>query len=1768
MIVQKSERTRADNLIVKGYVGGMDCHILLDTGAEANLLGDRLIRALGITKEQCRFDRTVITGAQSDVELKTLGVLEQVVEFQGRGSRFSRPVEFIATSEYRGDVILGKPILASWGVVLALDPVESVVTMRSWPDEHLMEAVIKPSLATQIADSTGFYNLRVERKRLWGMEIVDVVPQAVKDKVCKFYTKVSGRTFSKVISLAKDIVPTLNRLVHIEPTIVYMRFRKCSQLYHLLDLSVAIPLLFQVNEKVVGIASLVAPPARTQKWRTLMREGKKLDDHKHFLSKQVFPFNDDMMKELMFIVEHLKSLELSDNVEEQWKGDGKGDEGEPDDDDRLFPPVGSADVKAKSPLTRDEISQMVKCDNPRLKPQIVKLLLARVSLLGDPKTAKVVGYEHQIRLEPGTKGISAGREVPAAHRDVVRDEVKRLLEAKTIVVAPHGMSPFVSPVVIVPKKDEFGLPTKKRMCVDYRQLNKRTIRDRYALPNLEACLHLRSGKIFSKIDLASAFHQIPIATKDQVKTGFQAERQIYLWRYMPFGLSNAPATMQRLTDMVLGTAKDNYAQGYLDDIIIYSRNEEEHIEHLADILQRLHRHGLRIGLPKCEFGKDKIVFLGHLISHGVVGIDPSKVEGVTKLARPVNVKELQHVLGVTGWCRKFIYNYARITAPLTGLFKKDAPWIWGEEQDTAFVTLVKAISQAPILIQPDFSKPFILETDASDEGVGAVLLQRVGSDVKSEMKPISYISRKLTSAERQYSTREKEMLAIVWATERLQSFLWGRPFVVFTDHRSLIWVRQAAYDNSRIGRWARKLSSYWFDIKFRPGASNQPADGLSRHPVVTDAVRIYMNLRSHTKRASQQAKSKTPVAEPRPTSKRRRDQESNIDSKGSSNRSSEISHPAPDEKAQEAAPSAPKIPLKSIPARSGPEESKVSATFPSIPGPTRTPKEGAGERLGPTSGVVAGPSVPIAESKVASPEVVATPTPLSSSGRPRDVVEGQQGIVQPGVLLSTSSTLIPSSIPVVGSSAPVGDDRKGLIGGSPPTPSSGAHGGPAGSGPEVSSRAIRRRTMEPTGDSATESLSIVAHDESPSEEPVVRPGDPAPNQVLSDEVHEDLKGLDKKWGSSRDSDKKVEVFDDSGLGEYDLSQLLATQSKTVTEGSEKKIEKIYEIPDQETWRRLLLQDSTYGKVIQFLLGKVAPTSRLERDRLNTLKMKYTYEGGLLYFHRTMEDGSERRLVEVPEVCRRNLVRLYHDGPMAGHRKEEAMIKLIRQHYNWPSLRKDIKEYVQGCLRCFLAKTPNPAKQGLLVQWGTRVEKFTVIHIDFVGPIPYLGKKDERYVFTIKDRGTGMLEAVPLHHKSAEEAATALWKFWFCRFGIPKLIISDQDASFRGTLFTGLSKCLGYDSHMTTAYHPQANGLLERDHRTLKAYLNTCCLGTPSSWSEKLSTFCFVVNSTPRDHFTYSPFFLAFGVDPRVPAMAMDKTLDVHDVDEYIAGLQLQLSDAREVAIRERLASEARQKKQYDRFHYETKFAVGDIVFKRVEQGRGTASKFWIPWRGPYKVVKRHENGVDWTVLGPNQEEECVHVSKLACFRPKTDAPLVLSEDLTLEEEKIVQVLEDWRREQYADDYGHVFALDELPETKSGDVKERVDVEPLKPKAGLELELKKDTYLLISTTGFEELVQVLQPETLQCRLFKPVSKKDSGMSRMFAKLHLDNRDKKYWVANKLSPKIAPHCVEVVTEVDRARILYAFPDLERRRIPENVYHEFEKVYGRMPTFRQQA
>ena len=337
---------------------------------------------------------------------------------------------------------------------------------------------------------------------------------------------------------------------------------------------------------------------------------------------------------------------------------------------------------------------------------------------------------------------------------------------------------------------------------------------------------LGQARFISTIDLTRGYWQIPIATKDREKTAFTTPYGLFHFMVLPFGLNGAPACFQRLMDRILKGCED-FAAAYLDDVVIYSISWQEHLRQLEEVLSRIRRAGLTIKASKCQMGMEECLYLGHTVGSGVVRPEVDKLEAVRLFPVPKTKRQVRTFLGLTGYYRKFIPDYASISAALSDLTKKSAPNTlhWTEPCQKAFDTLRERLCSSPVLRCPDLAAQFVLQTDASERGVGAVLSQQ-GPD--GQEHPVGYFSRKYSAREQNYSTVEKECLAIKLATQAFQVYLLGREFVVETDHRALEWLHRFKDTNPRLCRWSLMLQPFKFTVRHKAGVTHGNADALSR----------------------------------------------------------------------------------------------------------------------------------------------------------------------------------------------------------------------------------------------------------------------------------------------------------------------------------------------------------------------------------------------------------------------------------------------------------------------------------------------------------------------------------------------------------------------------------------------------------------------------------------------------------------------------------------------------------------------------------------------------------------------------------------------------------------------------------------------------------------------------------------------------------------------------------------------------------------------------
>lgn len=428
--------------------------------------------------------------------------------------------------------------------------------------------------------------------------------------------------------------------------------------------------------------------------------------------------------------------------------------------------------------------------------------------------------QHKIHVRTNVVVAQKPYRLPVHKKQIVKEQIDDML-ARDIVQPSH--SPWASPIVLVPKK-EGG----QRFCVDYRRVNAVSESDAFPLPTVSEILESLAGaSVFSTLDLNSGYWQVAMDPESMAKTAFVSPFGLYEFRVLPFGLKNAPATFQRLMNRVLADWLGKCCLVYLDDIVIYSTSFSQHIQDLRKVLLCLRNAGLTLKLQKCHFCLTEVKFLGHVVTPEGVKADTAKTEAIQNFPIPKNLKELQRFLGMSGWYHRYVPNFSDIAEPLNALKRKGVRFQWTADCQASFESLKRHLTTSPILGHPNHACTFIVYTDASATGLGAVLAQRSSIFGIAE-EVLAYASRTLTSAERNYSTTERECLAVVWAIGRWSHYLEGKPFIVVTDHASLLWVFNTTRVNSRLIRWALRLQEFEFTLEYRKGKLNSAPDALSR----------------------------------------------------------------------------------------------------------------------------------------------------------------------------------------------------------------------------------------------------------------------------------------------------------------------------------------------------------------------------------------------------------------------------------------------------------------------------------------------------------------------------------------------------------------------------------------------------------------------------------------------------------------------------------------------------------------------------------------------------------------------------------------------------------------------------------------------------------------------------------------------------------------------------------------------------------------------------
>ena len=1246
--------------------------------------------------------------------------------------------------------------------------------------------------------------------------------------------------------------------------------------------------------------------------------------------------------------------------------------------------------------------------------------------------------QHTIPTTDDVPLVTKQYRYPPIHKEEIRKQIGKLLE---LGVIKESNSPYNSPLWIVPKKADAHGNRKWRMVIDFRALNAKTVGDAYPLPNITEILdNLGKAKYFSVFDLASGFHQIPMDPADSPKTAFSTDRGHYEYLRMPFGLKGAPATFQRLMDRVLTGLQGTELFVYLDDIVIFAASIEEHAGRAKRLFARLSAAGLRLQPEKCAFLSTKIKYLGHIITESGVSPDPDKVKAVQNFPIPKNPRNIREFLGLVGYYRKFIADFAARTKPLSDLLKKRREFVWTEQQQHSFQDMKDSLTRAPILQFPDFGQPFVLTTDASDFAIGAVLSQgKLGHDL-----PVAYASRLLSKAERNYSASERECLAVVEYVRHFRHYLYGQNFLVVTDHQALRWLHSVKDPSSRLMRWRLKLRDYQYEIVYKSGKTNKNADALSRNPSenydegVVQEIRVLPMTYEQVRRRPGRPRKEPGKAASNVSACDESDAEFNEGGIAGRVKSRNQSKPKPDYK---------ETPLKTYhrlaSSSSDSESSRPAASS------ARRARRGRMRRYEDDDEYVP-PS--FSEKNPISIENLFREEPCPSSSSTEMIIE-----VDPGQLLDLSSY----SETALGDQS---DDAEVTLQAPSSIPS------------ESSIRIL------PPEDNPSDSESVYSEIESEEDETLTSPIAANETVINSNDkiaVRPQTPNLSNFLPSSQSTPIATSISKSCRKHLTEMERPPSTSSPRTSEGGRSPTLRLYEtippespvspwtgvsslpsnksvnlstVPDSLTMSRdnyahfisadcnlvtpigHLLTDLGYvsevmlkeqrakkGSVIVSQSGTIKVFSLVCRDRffdtvteddlyiaLNCLKdamystgtksvriskvndaLENLPDSALRNIIRRVFSAGDLRItlclgkVETPPPeKRKEIINEFHRSLVGGHKGVRKTYRRIRERFYWPDMVRQIQEAIKTCRSCQLNKLVRIKTRQPMILTDTPATAFDKVCLDTVGPLPET-PRGNKHILTMQDNLTKYCLAIAVPDIRATTVADAFAREFIAIFGCPRAILSDRGTTFINRVFAKLTKIFKIKQLSTSAYHPQTNGGLERSHQVLADYLKHY-LRDYDDWDTFLPFAMLSYNVSVHEGTKFSPYHLVFGREARVPSSYPSAEV-LETYGSYLSELVTRLDEIRDIASKNLTNSKLRSKHYYDRHLNEKEFKLGDLVLKLKEPHE---HKFDRYYEGPLEIVEIHpRNGV---VLKDIRSGERVfkHMDKIKHFYPDSEDELL------------------------------------------------------------------------------------------------------------------------------------------------------------------------------------
>ena len=1216
---------------------------------------------------------------------------------------------------------------------------------------------------------------------------------------------------------------------------------------------------------------------------------------------------------------------------------------------------------------KSEIPQKVK------KP-LRKLMIRHTKIIAKNRwdLGKIPNIYYEIKLKPGAVPyVSSDFSLGKNKAIELQKQIDELLDKGLIVPTT---SPWRAAAFLVPKKD----PGEWRLCIDYRGLNLQTITDNYPIRRINDVLHKIQGKcnFISTIDLTQSFFNMQVAPWDRNKLAFIANGRIYTWTVVPFGAKNAPPFFQRIMDALLLDLP--FVELFLDDIIIFSETIEQHLEHIQQVFNKLNQINVRINLTKCSWYKTEVIYLGYKISKKGLQADPEAVKNILRFKIPSTREEVERFLGVVNWLHEFIPNNARILAPITELKKTkiQKQFKWTIEAQRAFDKIKRVVEKAPILHYPNFDKPFVIITDASNYAIGGALLQH---NDEGQLQPIEFCSKKLTQNELNWHVAEKEAYAVIYALEKWERFIMGHHNTIYTDAKNLesLFNKSRCHKN-RLWRWALRVSPFSFTAKYIPGKDNPLADYLSRDlpQLQQDIMDINTTLQTKNKKHKKKWKKRKTkkqiihtITTLQDEHKNKLKNHKNINNLITKTSKTFIVSPISIhnvtknqllnttwEKTKKKYPIETCYSIISKTARKFKKPKETILTITEIAKCNKCNIQCIYDKYIPNKRAKKYRTCSRCHNRLDKTQNIYRCTTIDCdytichvcdlSSR-NLILEGER-VQQEKLTENAKAEKILDKIPTFEET----NKDKHL------------------------KKLIKNK------------LKIQSNKKE--------------DKKLKTQYTEFIRELKR----AKDITEEIKTVIDSP---YDIYEEFISKENNFDASIKKKTIKREQQKDTELGPLIELITKEEGrKNIDIVTKDIRKAIKKWNHRLKRTITKYHLRKGLLFYKKEKEEQDNYKLV-IPTTLRRKVLDHFHNINNI-HNGPFRLSMALRRHFYWRGVYEDIQHYCKTCVTCQVSgKTRKHKRHGKLQLFPAR-EFNEMIAIDLVGPMPITDTGNE-YLLTMIDRFTRYCRLIPIPNITSFTIAKEVMNQWIYKLGICRQLLSDRGSQFTSDVMNTLSHFLGFKKLFTTSYHPECDGMIERLHRWLKERLKLTAISQnhnfikhEGNWDDFIPVIEFHYNNTPNRMTGRAPYELVFGREPQDLLsfqLKLNKCIKKLDCkDENFEGYLKQLKELIENKNRKANAMQDKYDKQRKKYSDKSRsepsnYNIGQLVLLYIgDRYVGNQKKLLQLYDGPFKIISK-TSPVNYKIqkLDDSENVTIAHVSKLEEFH--TDDKYYLNKDIIL-----------------------------------------------------------------------------------------------------------------------------------------------------------------------------